>query len=173
MMVLPMRSSFAFLTLTVPAMNPDALSRHQILSDRDFLEQFERAELDKSLFNHIGHLRAAFLFLQREPMLLAQRHYTSALKRYAESLGAPEKFHATITYAILAIMSARQGVQRCDSWREFVQRNPDLTHHAMELLNQYYQPSTLQSEEAKQRFVLPDKTSLATMMAAPSDTAVS
>ncbi|QGX40022.1 hypothetical protein [Permianibacter aggregans] len=150
-------------------MTTDALSRHQILSDRDFLDQFERAELDKSLFNHTGHLRAAFLFLQREPMLLAQRHYTAALKRYAESLGAPEKFHATITYAILAIMSARQGVQRCASWREFIQRNPDLANHADQLLNQYYHLKTLQSDEAKKSFVLPDKATLAKMISASNE----
>jgi len=102
-------------------------------------------------------------------MLLAQRHYTNALKRYAEALGAPEKFHATITYAVLAIMSARQGVQRCSSWREFIQRNPDLTTNADGLLNQYYHEATLQSAEAKTRFVLPDKATLAKMITAPDE----
>lgn len=146
-------------------MTHDTLASHQLLSDSEFLQQFEDASLDPSLFKHVGHLRGAFLFLQREPMLLAQRHFTQTLQRYAAALGAPDKFHATVTYALLAIMSARQGVQQCANWREFLQKNPDLTQDASKLLSQYYHPETLESEQARKTFVLPDKASLASMIA--------
>ena len=157
-------------------MTTDAISRHNALSDDEFLTQFEECRLDPSLFNHVGHLRAAFLMLQRQPMLIAQKHYSMSLLRYATHLNAPEKYHATITYAVLAIIAARQGVQRCADWRAFIRQNTDMVSNAKGLLAQYYQEETLQSREARLQFVLPDKTTLADMIGAPkkhSETTVS
>ena len=148
-------------------MTTDAISRHNALTDNEFLTQFEDCQLDPSLFNHIGHLRAAFLMLQRQPMLIAQKHYSTSLLRYATHLGAPEKYHATVTYAILAIMAARQGLQCCPDWRAFIRQNMDMVSNAKGLLAQYYRDETLQSADARRQFVLPDKTSLAEMIGAP------
>lgn len=145
-------------------MTTDALSRHQPLADDDFLAQFKDCTLEARYFNHIGHLRAAFLMLERQPMLLAQKDYSTSLQRYAASLGVPEKYHATATYALLALMAARQGVQRCPDWRSFLARNADLVNDAQGLLLQYYRAETLASEQARKQFVLPDRTSLAELL---------
>ena len=68
-------------------MNHPAWSAHQAVSDSHFLQQFEQATLPAALFDHLGHLRAAFLFLERESVILAQRHFASAIQRYAAALG--------------------------------------------------------------------------------------
>lgn len=147
-------------------MNPEQLATQLALTDSEFLRQFETAVLPKEFFSHVGHLRAAFLFLERESVILAQRHFASAIQRYANALGASEKFHTTITYALLAVMAARQGVQRQADWQTFIAGNPDLLTDARGLLLKYYHADTLDSEQAKRQFVLPDKASLASLMAA-------
>ncbi len=145
-------------------MTDTALTLHAQLSDREFLQQFEATTLPAGYFNHVGHLRAAFLFLERESVILAQRHFATAVQRYATVLGAPEKFHTTITYALLAVMAARQGVQRCANWQAFLAENPDLRNDARGLLLRYYSAATLDSDNAKKQFVLPDKATLASLM---------
>ena len=151
---------------TVESMNHQAWAAHQAVSDSQFLQQFEQATLPAALFDHLGHLRAAFLFLERESVILAQRHFANAIQRYADALGKPEKFHMTITYALLAVMAARQGVQRCPDWSAFIAANPDLLSDARALLLSYYSADMLASDKARQQFVLPDKTSLASLLAA-------
>ena len=44
------------------------------LSDADFIDQFERKILSPEHFNHIGHLRLAWLYLQKNSL-------TNAVKR--------------------------------------------------------------------------------------------
>lgn len=147
-------------------MTVEAYAVQAQLSDAEFLQQFEAATLPADYFSHLGHLRAAFLFLERESVILAQRHFAAAIQRYATALGKPEKFHTTITYALLAVIAARQGVQRCAGWRQFVAANDDLLHGARELLLKYYHEATLNGDNARRQFVLPDKASLASLMAA-------
>lgn len=147
-------------------MTAEAHQMQAQLSDAEFLAQFEAATLPAEFFSHLGHLRAAFLFLEREPVILAQRHFAGAIARYATALGKPEKFHTTVTYALLAVIAARQGVQRCKNWREFVAGNADLLAGARTLLLHYYTAETLDSDNARRQFVLPDKASLASLMAA-------
>lgn len=144
----------------------NALATQQQLSDTAFLQQFEAATLPPVFFDHLGHLRAAFLFLERESVILAQRHFAAAVDRYATALGKPEKFHTTVTFALLAVIAARQGVQRFPNWQAFISGNPDVVTNARELLLNYYHAATLDSERARQQFVLPDKASLASLMAA-------
>jgi hypothetical protein len=147
-------------------MSQDPYALHASLSDNDFLRQLEAATLPADYFGHLGHIRAAYLFLERESVILAQRHFAGAIQRYASALGKPEKFHTTVTYALLAVMAARQGVQRSKSWREFVAGNPDLLTSARELLLSYYNAGTLDSDNARRQFVLPDRASLASLLAA-------
>lgn len=148
------------------AMTEHAYAQQAGLTDAEFLRQFEAASLPADYFSHLGHLRAAFLFLERESLILAQRHFATAIARYAAALGKPEKFHTTVTYALLAIMAARQGVQRCPHWRGFVAANPELLTGARELLLNYYHAATLDGDNARRQFVLPDKASLASLLAA-------
>ncbi len=145
-------------------MTDAAVTVQSQLRDSEFLQQFEATTLPAEFFNHVGHLRAAFLFLERESVILAQRHFATAVQRYATALGAPEKFHTTITYALLAMMAARQGVQRCANWQAFLVQNPDLRGDARGLLLRYYSAEMLDSDNAKKQFVLPDKATLASLM---------
>jgi len=147
-------------------MNQNAFAGQSALDDAEFLRQFEAATLPSDYFNHLGHLRAAWLFLDRESLILAQRHFATAVQRYATSLGASEKFHTTMTYALLAVMAARQGVQGGKDWQAFVSANPDMVTDARGLLLNYYYAETLDSDTAKRQFVLPDRASLASLMAA-------
>ncbi len=79
----------------------------QALNDATFIAQFENQTLSSAHFNHIGHLRLAWLYLERYPLEQAISLVCGGIKAYAESLGASTKFHFTITNAIVRIMAMR------------------------------------------------------------------
>lgn len=72
----------------------------EYLDDQTFLKQFESLTLEPCHFNHIGHLRLAWLYLQSNDVSQAAKLTSNGIKAYAESLGANNKFHLTITNAL-------------------------------------------------------------------------
>ena len=78
----------------------------------------------------------------------------AALRRYATSLGKPDRYHDTITVGFLALIRARLS-ERGDAggWRAFAAANPDLLDRG--LLLRHYPAQQLQSALARRVFVLP------------------
>lgn len=126
------------------------------LNDQAFIEQFEAFTLPATEFSHLGHLRIAWLYLRRYPQVLAIEKTCSGIKTYAESLGAKDKFHLTITDALVRIMAIRMKEQAGEGWQAFAEENPDLVSDALAVLAQYYSQAQLWSERAKKRLVAPD-----------------
>lgn len=126
------------------------------LSDQEFIQQFEALTLDPVHLNHQGHLRLAWLYLQKDHLGRAIELTCSGIKAYAESLGATDKFHYTITDGLVRVIWQRmQDVQSTD-WRAFLESNQDLQKDALQVLYQYYSEHVLFSEAAKTSWVLPD-----------------
>lgn len=144
------------------------------LSDRQFKQQFEQLTLSPDEFSHKGHLRIAWLYLQHEPLQTALDKVCMGIRRYAESLGATDKYHHTLTAAIVRLMAVRMKLKalaielvpenqavNCGEGlgKEFVaflNANPDLVIGMTDLLASHYRQQTLHCEEAKQSFVAPD-----------------
>lgn len=131
--------------------------RHDRISDADFIAAFHNCTLDPSLFDHAGHLRLACLNLKAYPLDVAIEKTCAGIKAYAESLGADDKFHATITTAIVRIIDERitAGDGTCE-WREFIEGNPDLVEDCLGVLGRYYSGARLFSEGARQECLEPD-----------------
>ena len=128
----------------------------QQLDDREFLAQFENKSLDPSYFNHIGHLRLAWLFLSNDDVDSAIQRISSGIQAYAESLGATTKFHATITDSIARIMASRMEAMPQENWVLFLEHNSDLVYDALSLLYQQFSKDMLFSEESRISLVQPD-----------------
>ena len=120
------------------------------------LEAFERGDIDADRFDHEGHVFLGWLYLERYPLLDALRLYCEALKRLTEKLGAPDKYHETITWFFLAQIDARRRLSGAGGWLSFRRQNADL-FEAGTLLARYYSPKLLCSDAARRSFLLPDR----------------
>jgi len=126
------------------------------LSDQDFIHQFEQKTLPLDEFNHRGHLRLAWLYLQKYSLQLAIKKITKGIEAFAVSLGANDKFHHTLTEAIVRIMYRRCQKGEVKTFEKFLQTNPDLVNNIIDLVHIYYSNDRLNSEIAKREFVFPD-----------------
>jgi hypothetical protein len=128
-----------------------------IMSDQEVIRRFEHGEVSPDSFHHADHVRLAFAYLQEHPPLTALDKFSAALKRFAASIGKPDRYHETITCAYIFLIRERMSRRSAASWDDFAAHNPDLLLWKDGILDRYYQPATLQSELARRIFVFPDK----------------
>jgi hypothetical protein len=127
------------------------------LTDDEFIEQFENLELAPEAFDHLGHLRLGWLYLQRHSLDGAVERTTRGIRAYAESLGSSEKYRHTLTEATVRIMARRMAQGQYVTLQDLLGENPDLQHDLWGLLTTHYSPELLMSETARRVFVPPDR----------------
>ncbi len=129
-------------------------SRH--LSDEEFLTAFEGATLTAEQFRHADHVRMAWIYLRRMPLLEALSAFGVAIQRLAVTLGAPDLYHETVTWAFLILVNERlQSGRDGADWPQFAARNADLLHWKDGPFFERYSAEVLDSAVAKRCFVLP------------------
>jgi len=132
------------------------MTTHESLSDEVFLSAFLDCSLPPEKFNHRAHMRVAWLLLGRYPLEEAIERICEAIQRYATHLGAAEKYHRTLSEALVRLMA--QGVGRTSrSWEHFLDANTELLCDVRGMIAKYYSPECLASSEAKRTFVPPDR----------------
>ena len=129
--------------------------------DERFLQQFESCVLDPATFDHKAHLRVAWLYLHSGDLLSACEKTCRGIRRFAESNGAHDKFHRTITEFLVRAMDARIGDNNDDDFEQFLQRNPDLASDALGLIQRSYSRERLGSPKARAAWLAPDLTAVA------------
>jgi hypothetical protein len=127
------------------------------LSDDDFLAAFLDCSIPPGAFDHRGHLRVAWLLLQRHPLDEAVERVCDGIARLAAHLGVPGKYHRTLTEALVRLMAHGGAASAELGWEEFLRANPALVSDARGLLARHYTPERLESAEARARFVPPDR----------------
>ena len=128
-----------------------------VLNDEVFVAQFENQTLPPEHFNHLGHLRIGWLYLNQYELETSIDLVCTGIKCYAESLGASDKFHYTITDAIMRIMADRMAQQSSNNWQDFLSENQDLLEDALSLIHQHYSETLLASEDARLKVLQPDR----------------
>ena len=108
-------------------------------------------------FHHSEHVRLAFAYLSEYPAIEALRRFAVALKKYAVARGKPQRYHETITYAYLFLISERMAYTPGLDWDAFAEANSDLLQWKPSILDRYYRQSTLNSDLARTVFLFPDK----------------
>ncbi|MGE0327377.1 MAG: hypothetical protein AB7K71_39615 [Polyangiaceae bacterium] len=116
---------------------------------------FESASLAASEFHHRQHLYVAWCYLGEMSAEDALARYVGGLKLLTQKLGVPEKFHATITWAYVALLDDAMQRSPGVSFDELLERNPGLLDHKSGDLRRYYSQAELDAPEARLRFVLP------------------
>ena len=122
------------------------------MTDAEFLSAFEALTLDPQHFNHLGHLRLAWLYLQRHDADEAVARTCAGIRAYATHLGAAAKFHWTVTEALVRLLAPTSHLP----WDGFLAANAALVANARERIAQHYSAAVLASPEARERYVAPD-----------------
>jgi hypothetical protein len=121
------------------------------------IERFERGLEPGDAFHHADHLQLAFAYLCKYPALQALEKFADALKRFAAARGKTQLYNETITCAYFFLIRERMVSSEAVGWEEFANQNPDLLIWKDGILSRYYCEGTLQSDLAREVFVLPDK----------------
>jgi len=130
------------------------------MTDDELIAGFEDCTLAHESFHHPDHVKLAFLYLRRYRALEAMQRFSAALARFAAAKGKPDRYHETITWALVLLIRermARAGYKQ--SWCEFARGNPDLMSWKDNVLGKYYREETLASDLARRTFILPDRIS--------------
>lgn len=127
------------------------------MTDDELIARFEDASILPECFHHPEHVRVAFLYLCRYPLLDALERFSTVVKRLAAALGKADRYHETITWAYMFLVNERMAAASHKTWRDFAAAHPDLLNWKEPVLKRYYRDETLVSERAKRQFVLPDK----------------
>ena len=128
------------------------------MNDAELLEGFEKCTLANTAFRHEDHIRVAFLYLSRFPIVQTLQRFRDSLVRFAETHGKTDLYNETVTWAYILLIRERMArAGREQNWPEFKATNPDLFDRSRDILNRYYRPETLGSPLAKSTFLFPDK----------------
>ncbi len=136
------------------AMRPVPISK--TLSDKDFLTSVEKATHPGEAFDHRAHLRLAWLCLREQQGLEAGlARIRDLIRNYATALGAPGKYHETMTRAWAEfVWSAARRTPQAETFEALVEAHPELLDSR--ILSNHYSEARLHSPEAKASWVPPD-----------------
>jgi hypothetical protein len=123
------------------------------VNDAEFLGALETCTLPETDFGHAAHVRACYLYLKSGDFVSALARLRDAIRRYAGSLGKPERYHETITVAYAALIHEKMAEHDDGDWATFAKNNPEL--FTPNLLQRIYPASQLESELARRIFILP------------------
>ncbi|HYR28456.1 MAG TPA: hypothetical protein VEU30_08320 [Thermoanaerobaculia bacterium] len=126
------------------------------MSDSEFVSAFEACTFPPEEFHHREHVRLAWIYLARNPLLEALTRFAESLRRFATNAGAAAKYHETITFAFLFLIHERMQRNAAATFDEFAAANADLVTWKPSVLERYYSSETLASELARRTFVMPD-----------------
>lgn len=123
------------------------------MTDEEFVRAFEDGTLPKEEFTHRAHLRLAWTCLRRDGFALGGVRVIAGIQAFARRHGAAGLYHETVTRAWLALVAAADSGEAA-SFDAFLEASPHLLARP---LDRHYSPQTLASEEARARFVAPDR----------------
>lgn len=132
-----------------------AMKDHYQLSNEQFLNAFQTATLDPKLFNHEAHLRLAYLLIKKEGVDKAIDTCCEQIIKYANSLGAHDKFNKTVTVAAVKAVYHFMLKARANSFKDFIEEFPRLKYNFKDLLAQHYNIDVFNSQMAKSSFLEP------------------
>lgn len=133
-----------------PAPNAD------VDDDDTLVARFEDCSLPGEALTHRNHVRIAWLYLRDATLEAAALRFCTNLRRYADAQGKSRLFHATITWAYLALINERrQDRPAGETFDAFAAAHADLLDQKQGALAQYYDREVLESPLARRAFLLP------------------
>jgi hypothetical protein len=136
---------------------PTALDYGSDVEIDRFVRAFEDGSFPRSAWTHEKHLIMALYYLRKHPRDEATRRIREGIRRYNESHGNFTGYHETITLAWIAVISLfLAGRDRSLPVPDLAQSLLDSCGHKDYLL-EFYSKDVLLSDEARHRWVRPDR----------------
>ncbi len=125
--------------------------------EEQLLAGFEAGTVIAETFRHEDHIRVAWILLRTTSVPRAIERFERGVRALAESAGRPDRFHRTITWAYVLLVSDRMAQEPRDATFEaFARRNPDLLDWHGVGLRPWYRDEVLASDAARERFLFPE-----------------
>jgi hypothetical protein len=125
------------------------------LSEAELADRMERCVYPNAEFHHADHIRLAWYYLRTNNETEATRRMQETILRFAEALGHPEKFHATVTAGWMRLVAA---AVRCSpqvvDFIHFIEGHSWLLD--MKSLEAFYSRDLLNSHPARSVGIFPD-----------------
>jgi hypothetical protein len=121
------------------------------LTDEQFLARYEGRALTE--FAHEDHVRMAFLYARRGGVHAAVEG-ARRIRELAATLGAPAKYHDTLTVGWTRVVAHLALESGAASFAEFLAEHPQLERR--DLLSAHYSDEVLFGPGARAAFVEPD-----------------
>ena len=118
------------------------------------VERFEACTLPPWAFGHREHLLVAWTYLRAAPFETAAARFIGNLKRFAAHHGATNKFHATVTWALLMLLAEAIDDHPTLDFDALLAKRPELGD-TRKLLNRFYDLDALDSDRARRTPLLP------------------
>ena len=126
-------------------------------SDRSFRESMEKCDWSDT-FTHEHHIRLAWIYLQEHEPEEAISRCGATLRGLAESHGDYEKYHETLTVALIRMIASHVAeTPATEDWESFRQRVRPLFESARELVARHYSQERLNQPDARKTFIPPDR----------------
>jgi hypothetical protein len=132
-------------------------SRADVCAAAELIRRFEGGTLPAASFSHREHLALGWAYLARHGFPEGALEFRKHFRRYVREVGATGKYHETITWAYLVLMSEEMMLRSSpeESFDSMIERRPDLLDHRHGALSRCYPRSQLDSPEARSVFMLP------------------
>ena len=135
------------------------MTNHTTSADAQLIalvEQFEKGMPPSAAFHHVEHVKVAFAYLCTYPKLQALEKFANGIRLMAIAKGKPQAYHETITWAYVFLIHERMIKTATRDWEQFTAANPDLLDWKNSILSRYYSKALLDSDLARQVYVMPD-----------------
>ncbi len=129
------------------------------MDDDSFVQAFESCTLPPESFHHRDHIRLSWIYLRRMNFAAACDRMRASVLRFSMHHGAALKYHATLTLAWMCLVREASGKHSAaDSFDQFLNASPELL--TTRTLESFYSPEALASQEARERWIAPDRRAL-------------
>ena len=132
------------------------MKNHFYLSDEELVQQFSSCELDPDIFSHEAHLRLAWILIDKYGVERAVDLIQDGLRQFVESIGADDKYHATLTVAAVKAVHHFMLKSMSGDFSEFMAEFPELKTKFKQLIAAHYGFDIYRSEAARINYIEPD-----------------
>jgi hypothetical protein len=126
------------------------------MTDEEFARAFEAGSVTPEAFDHLAHVRVAWVYLREsasEEAALARMR--EAIRRFAAAAGASRKYHETITVLWVRLLAEVKAGGAAGELADVLRTYPVLADKHLPL--EYYSRERLFSDEARAAWVEPDR----------------
>lgn len=112
-------------------------------------DTFEDGTIDHCDFGHRQHVGVAWALIKRHGLERALAIFSEGLIRITAEAGVPNKYHATVTHALMQLIAQRIEAFPAETFDEFADQNPELLSWPSPPLEDMYPNGELDLPEAR------------------------